>query len=1074
MRQKRSLGGNSLLLLLCLCLFSLVFPNCSEPVTCVDSQISPLTLDPNNSACRADCECSNFEFDGVCISGKCKSFNREPCNAKGKKRECLLPEKYSKGCKKGIQACQPNYLEGYKSWGNCERLAPAEREDTQTLCQDGIDNDCDGKIDLADPECKNFCNPGKKESCYSLEAEEKKTGKSTQGVGECRAGTKTCAASGVWGPCLREKLPSPEECNLKDDDCNGQIDDFEGQGINTLVRECFTAKSGCALQEDGTYKCHGCVRQKDGKYKCTSPSPCRVGIQYCFNGNWDPCEDQHTPKTESCNGLDDDCNGKIDDNPKDAPLCQNQKGPCKNARVSTNSCKNGRWLGCTDADYKRTFPGYTQKEVGSLCNDVDDNCDGLINENLVLCVGTVAGRAVNGFRNGLGTEAEFYLPHGVFVRKDGHILILDTANHLIRKIDRCGYVSTFAGTGLGGSRDGTRLQAEFQYLTDIVADKAGNLYVLDHNEHKIRKISKGGVVSTFAGSGIRGFKNGPGATAQFNFPFGMAIDTQDNIYVADTENHLIRKIAPDGIVSTLVGLGKHGFRDGDVKTALLDSPAGLVFSPKHNALFVAEPPNHSIRKVTLDGTVSLFAGGGGPTEKPSLKDGKGAQARFVVPLDLTVDNNGTFYTISAASLVRRISFDGTVTTIAGVPQTKDTAKHAKDGPISSKTPLKLPSARFLELTGIALDRDGNILVTERRGKIRKIHIKLTKDSPSHCVHTFAGSSKSGSRDSSILESSTFFEPLGLAYGNNGEIYVSDTNHRIREILPEEGVKTFAGSRLGYKDGPKRRAKFTYPTGMLVLPDGAMIVADLQNHRIRKIDLKGEVSTIAGSFRGFRNGKLGQALFHQPVDMVRDPKGNIYLTDKDNHLIRKIDTLGNVTTFAGQEPSTPGRFGTAVPKPGYKDGKAKEAQFSFPIGLAFAPDGSLLVADSGNHCIRRIDTKGMVTTIAGYPKVPDGEGGFQNGKGKEALFRSPFDLQVDPRGNIYVSDTGNSCIRLIKPDGKGAYQVSTYAGKCEKQGFVDDASDNALFYGPTSILLDPRGNLYVADSKNHRIRILPKR
>ena len=207
-------------------------------------------------------------------------------------------------------------------------------------------------------------------------------------------------------------------------------------------------------------------------------------------------------------------------------------------------------------------------------------------------VSTLAGSTV-GFRDGLGTTAQFNFPSGVALDAGGNVYVADFSNNLIRKITPEGLVSSLAGS-TEGFRDGSGTSAQFNSPIGVAVDAAGNVYVADSFNNRIRKITPEGLVSTLAGSTV-GFRDGAGTSAQFSYPIGVEVDAAGNVYVADYGNHLIRKITPEGLVSTLAG-STVGFRDGSGTSAQFNGPTGVAVDAEGN-VYVADESNHLIRRI---------------------------------------------------------------------------------------------------------------------------------------------------------------------------------------------------------------------------------------------------------------------------------------------------------------------------------------------------------------------------------------------------------------------------------------------------------------------------------------------
>ncbi len=718
----------------------------------------------------------------------------------------------------------------------------------------------------------------------------------------------------------------------------------------------------------------------------------------------------------------------------------------------------------------------------------DETCTPIIVE-------TLAGTGGSGFTNGASNIAEFKDPHGVAVDNSGNVYVADKNNHSIRKITSGGVVSTLAGTGTQGSMDGAGNVAQFSYPYGVAVDGSGFVYVADTSNHRIRKITSGGVVSTLAGTGTQGSMDGAGNVAQFNNPYGVAVDGSGFVYVADKSNHSIRKITSGGVVSTLAGTGTAGFMDGAGSVAQFSYPFGVAVDGS-GFVYVADTSNHRIRKITSGGVVSTLAG----TGTQGSMDGAGNVAQFDAPQGVAVDNSGFVYVADSSNhRIREITSGGVVSTLAGT----GTAGFM-DGASNV--------ARFNQPFGVTVDGLGNLYVggTWRNNRIRRIIVEpptldpiCTNGTPSTAKVFFANTEKCVSCNSGfdlngeicggldpictngtpstvkvptantekcvscddyytfksnetcapvIVETfagtgtagfmngagnvAQFYYPIGVEVDGSGFVYVVDTdNQRIRKITSMGVVTTFAGTgTAGFMDGAGNVAQFNYPRGVAIDSSGNVYVADTGNNRIRKITSAGVVTTFAGTgTAGSMDGAGNVAQFNYQRRVAVDGSGNVYVADTFNHRIRKITSTGVVSTLAGT--------GTA----GNMDGAGNVAQFNKPNGVAVDGSGNVYVADSESHRIRKITSTGVVSTLA-------------------SAFNKPRGVAVDGSGNVYVADTDNHRIQKITTG-----VVTTLAGTTGTAGNMDGAGNVAQFNRPYGVAVDSSGNVYVADTDNHRIR-----
>jgi sugar lactone lactonase YvrE len=325
--------------------------------------------------------------------------------------------------------------------------------------------------------------------------------------------------------------------------------------------------------------------------------------------------------------------------------------------------------------------------------------------------------------------------------------------------------------------------------------------------------------------------------------------------------------------------------------------------------------------------------------------------------------------------------------------------------------------------------------------------------------TFAGST-AGYKNAKGKEAQ-IHSPEGIAIDKKGNLYVTEYRTSIiRKIDSDGNVTLFGGQpfKTGFKDGKMEDALIDRPHGIALDEKENVYFCDMKNHLIRKIDKNGVMSTYAGTVgkSGSADGEKSQASFNQPEDLAFDSKGNLFIADSYNFTIRKINKKGIVSTVAGKAGMG-----------GYADGKGENALFNKPLGIAINKDNEICVADSdydgkmgGNCLIRKIDKNGNVSTFAGVPNVE----GNKDGTKDEATFNRPVGIEIDDLGNIYIADTEGDVIRMI--DKKG--NVSTIGGQYLKESSEEGIGKEAAFFDPQSLVVSKKGDIFITDTHNSRI------
>ncbi len=567
-------------------------------------------------------------------------------------------------------------------------------------------------------------------------------------------------------------------------------------------------------------------------------------------------------------------------------------------------------------------------------------------------ISTVAGNGRVGF-SGDGDKAvaaRLNSPRNVAVDGSGNLYIADFNNHRIRKVDTAGDISTVAGNGTVGfdGDGGAALEAQLNSARGVAPDGSGNLYIADSGNHRIRKVDTAGDISTVAGTGTAGFSgdNNPAVQAQLDSPYDVAVDGSGNLYIADRRNNRIRKIDTDGDISTVAGTGRSQYGgDNDLAVeAPVNFPSGVALDGDGN-LYIADTNNHRIRKVDASGIITTVAGG-------SIGDGGPAtQAQLDFARGLALDGSDNLYIADTShNRIRKVDAEGIITTFAGTGQ----FGYGGDNDPALEAQLRSPQ-------GVALDGSGNLYIADTKNhRIRRV------DAATENITRVAGRGTSGgySGDGGPATAAKLDGPLSVALDGSGNLYIADTdNHRIRKIDTAGDISTVAGSETSGFDGDGAaadQAQLNSPGDVTLDGSGNLYIADTGNHRIRKVDaVTGYISTVAGSETSGFDGDgaaAGQAQLNSPGGVALDGSGNLYIADTDNHRIRKVDTAGDISTVAGS--GTAGFDGDGA--------AAGQALLSRPYDLALDGVGNLYIADSGNSRIRRVAPPPPTVTLTAQP------------------------------------------------------------------------------------------------------------
>lgn len=594
----------------------------------------------------------------------------------------------------------------------------------------------------------------------------------------------------------------------------------------------------------------------------------------------------------------------------------------------------------------------------------------------------IAGNSRPGYSGdgGPATQAQLNNPQGLAVDAAGDVFIADTANHRIREVTPDGNIQTFAGTGQPGLYpiNGPATQTPLHDPAGVAVFN-GSVYIADSGNHLIRVVTPDGNLSGFAGVAYSGFTGDTFLANKANLasPQDVAVDSKGVVYIADTGNSRIRTVNTSGIINTFAGGAGAGFSgDGGAATgAALTEPYAISLDSQGD-LYIADPGNLDIRKVDTKGNISTVAG----TQAPGFSGdgGPGPKATLNSPSGVAADPSGNVYIADQWNLrVRKLDTSGNISTVAG----NGGFSYSGDGGAAARAQLNQPQA-------IAIDPAGNLYIADSRNAVVR---KIATD---HTISTLPGTSLK--------------DPLGVAADSAGNVYVSDyIGNVVKKIAPDGTVSTIAGNGTGGfagDGGAAASAQLYAPAGLAVDAANNLYIADFANNRVRQVSPAGIINTVAGNGIETYAGDGGPALqasLDGPLGLAVDAAGNLYIADTNNYAIRKVTTNGVIQTIAGTGAS--GFLGDNGP-PG-------SAQLSAPTGIAIDATGNLFISDGGTRVRKIIPSVNVIVTIAGSRS--SGYSG-DNGMATLAAFNGVSGIAVDRTGNVSVTDSGNNAVRLLQP------------------------------------------------------------
>ncbi len=794
--------------------------------------------------------------------------------------------------------------------------------------------------------------------------------------------------------------------------------------------------------------------------------PCVDGLLCTIDGcdaKSGACTFAAMPKGASCDdnnkcSVSDSCDGKGKCDSGKVKVCDDDSACTDDTcNITTGNCAyNNNQLPCDD---------------GNACLLNDACSEGSCKAESAGKVSTIAG-ATPSFADGALGVARFSALRGMS-RGGGALHIADTGNHRIRQL-KGKTISTMAGDGNAGYLDGGGAGARFSSPCDVAYVEGGALYIADRNNHAVRLLGSG-QVSTAFGAPAAGLTEGKGIAARMNSPEGVGVAPDGALWVADTGNHAIRRVGSDGVLRVVAG-GSAGYVDGGAGVARLNGPRDIAFDSA-GVGYVADASNHRIRRILPDGTVTTLAGSG----LTGLQDGVATSARLSAPTSLAVRADGGLLIADQGHHAVRLLAGGQVTTLAGTGTAG--AANAVGG-----------AATFYSPSGVEVAEDGAVLVGDLNNhQLRRIAPgALSCDDGKGCTVDACDAKKGCSNsqldkgaacsDGNVCTTGDVCDAAGackatLTSCDDGTPCTSDICNPIDGkcvtvstssvcedgdaclgpdtcqngvCKTQPGLESWVGSAAGFVDGKGKVAAMNSPTGACDDGVGGVFVADRSNHRIRQVGADGTVTTVAGSgAAGYTEGEASKAVFNTPQDVDAAIDGSLCVADRGNHRIRRIAN-GQVVLLAGQALN------------GFADGVGAAARFYYPEGVAVDPfSGDCYVADTYNNRIRKVSADGKAVTVAG-----DGASGFVEGKGVAARFYRPSGIDIDDKGFLYVADTYNHRVRRI--DAEGNTTVLAGSGSAT---FADGKAGAASFNYPNDVSMGSDGTLLIADRNNHRLREL---
>ena len=648
---------------------------------------------------------------------------------------------------------------------------------------------------------------------------------------------------------------------------------------------------------------------------------------------------------------------------------------------------------------------------------------------------TVAGNGTTTYNgdNIAATNAGLNLPIGITVDAAGNLYIADYEHHRVRKVGTNGIITTVAGTGaIGSSGDGGPATNATLYLpTDLDVDAAGNLYIAEYYGNRVRKVAVNGVITTVAGGGASSADGVLATNAFLPYPYGVEVDAVGRVYVSLYHAHIVRRIGTDGLIHTVAGTGTGGFAGdgGAAVAAQLNNPAEMAFDAQ-GRLYIADTSNLRIRRVATNGMIQTLAGSG--IAGYNGDGGSATNAQLQYPYSVAVGPDGTVYIADSSNhRVRKLAAEIPQLVLTGTPGPGDVGTHpvtlhASDGTLSS------PQSFTITVIGLNPPPYWTSVPVTKATVGKRYVYRLGAVDP---------------------------EDEPITFGATGLPSWLQLTRGSGEVLGTNIITTVAGTGAPVFSGegvPATNAAMRWPHSVIIDPSGNIYISDHENHRVRKIDTDGIIRTVAGNGSVSYNGDgiaATNASLYYPVGLELDAQGRLYIADHFHNRVRRIETNGIITTIAGTGAA--GFSGDG--------GAATNATMNGVIDISLDGNGNLYIADPLNSRIRKVDANGIITTVAGNGGWGYGGDGLP---ATNATLNRPIGVTADRQGVLYISDHWGHRVRSVGLDGI----MRTVAGN-GAAGYNGDgiAATNASLYYPYDVTLDAAGNLYIADDENNRVR-----